>query len=214
MDIKYCIWDFNGTLLDDVETGIVSVNQMLRERDLPTLDSKEDYYKVFGFPVKEYYSRLGFDFEKEPYEVIAPIWVDLYLENVKRANLFPDAVDALEAIRRMGVPQVIISATEQNMLNRQLRELRIDGFFDEALGLDNIHAGSKLELARAWRNKHDGRAIYIGDTDHDAETAKLLGAECFLVARGHQSREYLEKYTDEKIFQSLSELLEHLNIKS
>ena len=214
MDIKYCIWDFNGTLLDDVETGIVSVNQMLRERDLPTLDSKEDYYKVFGFPVKEYYSRLGFDFEKEPYEVIAPIWVDLYLENVKMANLFPDAVDALEAIRRMGVPQVIISATEQNMLNRQLRELRIDGFFDEALGLDNIHAGSKLELARAWRNKHAGRAIYIGDTDHDAETAKLLGAECFLVARGHQSREYLEKHTDVKIFQNLSELLEHLNIKS
>ena len=214
MDIKYCIWDFNGTLLDDVETGIVSVNQMLRERDLPTLNSKEDYYRVFGFPVKEYYRRLGFDFEKEPYEVIAPIWVELYLEHVKKAKLFSDVTDALKAIRDIGVSQVIISATEQNMLNRQLCDLGIDEFFDEALGLDNIHAGSKLELAREWRKDHDGKAIYIGDTDHDAETAEMLGAECFLVARGHQSREYLEEHTDVKTFGNLNDLLEYLKIKS
>ncbi|MBO5883248.1 MAG: HAD hydrolase-like protein [Clostridia bacterium] len=213
MDIKYCIWDFNGTLLDDVEIGIISVNQLLQERDLPTLSCKEDYYKVFGFPIIDYYRRLGFDFEKEPYEKIAPLWVALYLENVKRAGLFSDVEETLKKIKRCGIRQIIISATEQNMLNEQLKSLGIDGFFDDALGLDNIHAGSKLDIAKEWRKKHCGKAIFIGDTDHDAETAKLLGAECYLVARGHQSREYLEEHTDAKIFDDLVSLIEYLKIK-
>ena len=212
MDVKYCIWDFNGTLLDDVDTGIESVNQMLKERGIPTLRGKEDYYKVFGFPIIDYYRRLGFDFEKEPYEEIAPIWVALYLENVKRAGLFSDVEQTLKKIKERGIRQIIISATEQEMLNGQLSSLGIDGFFDEALGLDNIHAGSKLEIAKEWRAKHEGKAIFIGDTDHDAETAKILGAECFLVARGHQSGEYLEEHTDAKIFDDLISLLEYLQI--
>jgi phosphoglycolate phosphatase len=132
----------------------------------------------------------------------------------EEASLFFDVADTLEAIRSAEVPQVIISATEQNMLDSQLRSLGIDGFFEAALGLDNIHAGSKLELAKSWRKDHEGKAIYIGDTDHDAETAKMIGAECFLIARGHQSREYLEEHTDVKIFSNLSELLEYLKIKS
>ena len=214
MEIKYCIWDFNGTLLDDVEAGIISVNKLLSERGLPILSSKNDYYKVFGFPIVEYYRRLGFDFNKEPYEEIAPLWVSLYLENVKKAEMFSDVEMTLNQFRQSGVCQVIISATEQEMLKGQLKDLHIDGFFDDVLGLDNIHAGSKLEIAKEWREKHDGRAIFIGDTDHDAEVAKMLGAECFLIARGHQSKEYLEEHTDAKIFDDLVSLVEYLQTKN
>ena len=86
----FYIWDFNGTILDDVEVGIRSVNHLLRERGLRTIESREAYRQIFGFPVEEYYRKLGFDFEKEPYEVIAPLWVEQYLKNVKDAPLFDD----------------------------------------------------------------------------------------------------------------------------
>ena len=75
------IWDFNGTILDDVDAGIVSVNKLLSDRGLPTIESKEEYRKVFRFPIIEYYRALGFDFEREPYEVLAPLWVSEYLKN-------------------------------------------------------------------------------------------------------------------------------------
>ena len=64
MRYTHIIWDFNGTLFDDVEAGINSVNDMLSERGLKTLEDKEDYRKVFKFPIIEYYKDLGFDFEK------------------------------------------------------------------------------------------------------------------------------------------------------
>ena len=192
MKYEHIIWDFNGTILDDVETGILSVNKLLRDRGLPEIESKEQYRELFRFPIKGYYERLGFDFSKEPYEVIAPIWVEQYLINVKNAEVFPDVKDALERLHGMGIKQTVLSATERNMLIYQLRELGIDGYFDEIMGLDNIHASSKLSLAMKWKEMYGNcSALMIGDTDHDLETAKAMGVDCVLLSRGHQSKKYL-----------------------
>lgn len=203
----YVIWDFNGTLLDDVETGIWAVNTLLEERGLATIESIEHYRRVFRFPIIEYYRGLGFDFERESYEEIAPKWVALYLDRVKSAKLYDDVVDSLKAIKEKGIIQTVLSATERGMLIRQLDDLGIRAYFDETLGLDNIHAGSKLSLAYDWRERHsDANVLLIGDTDHDVETANALGADCALVCRGHQSREHLLS-TGAKVYNSLEELL-------
>lgn len=204
----YVIWDFNGTLLDDVMTGIDAVNTLLAERGLATLDSVEAYRAVFRFPVIEYYKSIGFDFSKESYEELAPKWVDLYLENVKSAGLYPDVVETLEALRCEGVGLCVLSASELGMLEDLLKKHGIYGYFEEVMGLDNIHAGSKLALAHDWRARHVGaRALFIGDTDHDVDTAKALGADCALVCRGHQRREFLESF-GVPVFDSIKEVFE------
>lgn len=193
MKYTHILWDFNGTILDDVGAGIKSVNKLLFERGLPTLKSVEEYYSVFGFPIIEYYRRLGFDFEKEPYEVIAPLWVEQYLINVKDSDVFDDVISTAEVLRKMGARQVILSATELDMLKAQLFDLGLESTFDAVLGLDNIHAASKVKLAEKWREENPNAvALMIGDTVHDAEVAIAIGADCVLIARGHQSRDTLE----------------------
>ncbi|MBQ8331709.1 MAG: HAD family hydrolase [Clostridia bacterium] len=207
---QYCIWDFNGTILDDVETGIRSVNVLLAQRGLRTLAGKEEYRKVFCFPIRRYYERLGFDFDKESYETIAPLWVEQYLRYVKEAPLFEDVKETLDRFQQAGIRQVVLSATELDMLCGQLRFLGIDGYFDEVLGLDNIHAASKRSLATEWRERHpDATAIFLGDTDHDCDAADALGAPCLLVSRGHQSEAYL-RGMGVPVFTSLRELCRKL----
>ena len=181
------IWDFNGTILDDVDTGIRAVNMLLSERGLPSVGSKEAYREVFGFPIKSYYERLGFDFSVESYEELAPKWVALYLELVKEASLYDGVREALSLVRSCGVRQILLSATERTMLCAQLDELSLENEFDEVLGLGNIHAHSKVELAREWvRNAPKGRLLLVGDTVHDLDTARAIGADCLLVCCGHQ----------------------------
>ena len=201
----HLIWDFNGTILDDVEAGIASVNHLLAERGLRMLSGRKEYQGVFGFPIRDYYERIGFDFSKEPYEVVAPLWVEQYLIRVKQATLFEDVRATLARFAASGVRQIVLSATERDMLCGQLRELGIDGCFEEILGLDNIHAASKLALAKDWRARHpDARALFLGDTDHDVDTAKEMSADCVLIARGHQSAETLGKL-GVPIFSTLTE---------
>ena len=212
MKYTYCIWDFNGTIFDDVGASISAVNTLLAERGLKTLDSKDKYQEVFDFPIIDYYRRIGFDFDKEPYEVIAPLWVDLYLENSKKSGLFGDVISSLDFFEARGIKQSVLSASEKNMLTGQLRELGIYDRFEEIMGIDNIYAESKIALAKDWKHRHEGeRALFIGDTTHDYETAEVLGADCYLISAGHQP-EYKLRAAGEnvKIFPNLSTLVEYL----
>ena len=187
------IWDFNGTILDDVGIGIKTVNGLLKARGLKTLSGIDDYHKVFGFPIIEYYKRLGFDFEKESYESLAKEWVREYTALESTAPLRPFVKELLEKISSMGIYQVILSASEKNMLVRQVEALGIGKYFDEILGMENIYAYGKEEMAKRWMAKRGiEKALLIGDTEHDASVARALGADCILVCGGHQSKKTLE----------------------
>ena len=59
MKYKNVVWDWNGTLLNDVKVGVNTLNDMLGRRGLPLL-SVEDYKEKFGFPVIDFYDRVGF----------------------------------------------------------------------------------------------------------------------------------------------------------
>ncbi len=188
------MWDFNGTIFDDADAGISAVNKMLAERGLTKIPSKERYKQIFDFPIEEYYRSLGFDFEKEPYEVLAPIWVALYNQNAERAGLCDGVRETMEKVGSLGICQSVLSACELGMLNRYLKKLGVDSYLTEVMGLDNIHARSKLALAHDWRKRNpEARVLMIGDTTHDHETAVALRADCVLYSGGHQAREKLEK---------------------
>ena len=194
MKYTHLMWDFNGTIFDDAEAGIKSVNKMLCERGLAPIPSKERYQEIFDFPIEDYYRSLGFDFDKEPYEVLAPIWVDLYNMNAESAGVCEGVKETMEEVKALGIEQSVLSACEFGMLTRYLKKLGVDGYLTEVMGLDNIHARSKLALAHEWiKNNPGARVLMIGDTTHDFETAEALGADCVLYAGGHQSRAKLEK---------------------
>ena len=202
------IWDFNGTILDDVEAGILSVNKLLCDRGLPTISDKDYYRNIFTFPIIDYYRALGFDFDSEPYEVLAPLWVDEYLKNSKSAPLGEGFAEALEYFGKLGLSQHVLSATEYSMLKNQLLELRIADRFDSIYGLDNIHASSKIALAKRWREENPCAVpLFIGDTEHDFATAKIIGCDCALICNGHQSKEKLDKCEGAFVFNDLYELL-------
>ena len=56
------LWDWNGTLLDDVELCENALNRLLQRYGYPQRYDHEQYRAIFGFPVEDYYVRAGFDF--------------------------------------------------------------------------------------------------------------------------------------------------------
>ncbi len=189
------IWDFNGTILDDLSASLVSADRLLENHGLPKMKTVEKYHSMFGFPIIDYYQRIGFDFEKTEFSVLANEWVAIYLEEVKKAPARAGVRETVERLSSFGIKQTVLSMTESKMLYHQLSLIGLEKAFDEILGLSDIYASSKLKLAEDWRKKHpDERVLYIGDTLHDAESAKVIGAELLLLEGGHESRESLQKY--------------------
>ena len=194
-----------------MDAGIISVNKMLEERELPIIPSIEYYREIFDFPIIDYYRGLGFDFEKESYEdVLAPMWVELYNENAQNSGLVDGVRETIEKISKLGLGQTVISACEKGMLDRYLEKLGVYSYFDDVLGLDNIHAGSKTHIAKAWKEAHpEAKILFIGDTTHDAETAAVMGGDCVLFCGGHQSRAKLEA-TGHPVIEKMDELIAFL----
>lgn len=205
----HVIWDFNGTILDDLQVCVRSANRLLAAHGLPVIDSLDTYRQKFGFPIIDYYRRLGFDFASTPYAELAVEWVAYYLEEAPAARLYPDVHDALERVRRLGISQWILSATELGMLEGQVEALGIRSYFERLLGLGNIHAHSKTELGQLWRAEHPTASVLlIGDTNHDAAVASAIGADCILLCRGHQSKETLASCPALCVAETLDEIFE------
>ncbi len=205
------VFDFNGTLLDDVWIGIHTVNEMLRRRGLQTLDALDDYYRVFGFPIEDYYRRLGFDFEREPYDMLAHEWIEGYQQAEKTVGLRDGTTALLEFLHTSGVTLDILSATEEKMLLLQLTRLGILPYFRRVFGRDDIYAADKTALAAVCASSFSGGpTLYIGDTDHDVACARVMGADCLLIEGGHQPRTLLEK-TGMPVFHSLLDILGYLS---
>ena len=205
------IWDFNGTLLNDMQVCIDCMNVMLKERNLPALNL-ERYREIFTFPVRDYYMKLGFDFEQEPYDIPAHRFIDLYRESLHLAPLQQDAIEMLGYFSRRGYRQIILSAMEQVFLEETLEIKGIPGYFDHVAGIRDHFAEGKLEIARELINSAgitDGEVRIIGDTEHDYEVAHALNIPCILVAHGHQSYERLKKY-DCLLIRELKELKKYL----
>lgn len=209
MKYKTVLWDFNGTIVNDVDLGILAVNKMLKKRNLPTLDSVEQYRRVFRFPVKEYYRLIGFDFQKESFEELAVEWVENYTAGEHMLRLNEGFLDIWQYLKNTGVQQMILSSSESAMLKRQLSLLEIDGKFDRILGTDNIYAGGKIEMAKRCLGTEVSHAVLIGDTIHDADTAAAIGADCILFSGGHSAEETLLA-AGASIVSHLSELTHYL----
>lgn len=207
-NISGIIWDWNGTLLNDADLAVQTMNQMLERRGLQAL-SVDDYKSVFTFPVKDYYKKIGFDFQKEPFEVPAQEFIDCYNVRVTECKLQKNTVRVLEYFRSIDVRQYILSAMEQEVLENCLSNYQISGFFEYVLGLDNIYAASKIKNGHrliADLKLDASELVLIGDTVHDFEVATELGCQCVLIADGHQSKEVLQS-TGALVIDSISQLL-------
>ncbi len=207
MGKQIIIWDWNGTLLNDVQMCVNCMNELLERRNLARL-SLERYRNVFSFPVKDYYEKIGFDFSREDFEVPAKEFMDLYHRFLPETKLFPCAKEVLEHFKKRGFRQLILSAMEHNSLMTTLEEREILSYFDAVSGIDNIYAGGKTEMAHAFLDRlglDSKEMIFIGDTLHDMEVAQTLGIDYLLVAAGHQSKNVLLSKTA-RVVNRLSEI--------
>lgn len=212
--IKHIIWDWNGTLLNDVDICISTMNKILRRRNLPLL-YKEKYLDIFEFPVLHYYEKLGFDFHSDSFEQLSIEFIDDYHLALEQAELYIDVEESLARLQQKGFYQRVLSAMELNALEKVIKHLGIYNYFEQITGLYNHYATGKLQLAKELIHKSGIKAeetVFIGDTTHDFEVAEAIGSQCILIARGHHSEKRLLK-TSAKVEKSIkSAILHFLNL--
>ncbi len=208
MKYKHVIWDWNGTLLDDRWLCVEGINQGLLKRGLPII-SEKTYRKVFTFPVEKYYKKLGFNFEKEPFEIAGDEFVAYYGKYFSKAILHKDVRYVLNKFYSFNITQSVLSAGKHDFLLQWVTSHNLKKYFLKIIGINNQYAKGKTEQGLSLikdlpYDKED--VVLVGDTIHDSEVAKSMKINCFLIDHGHVSNERL-KSTGRKVFSNLKDII-------
>ena len=184
----YILWDWNGTLLDDTEAALATLNEMITVRGGQPI-GMEFYRDHFAFPVRPFYDKIGIVAHNEDeWNGIAHEYHEVYGRQPKKLN--PLAVTALEMAKEAGCRQSIVSALRQDLLEADMARNGVTKYFERICGSDNLDGASKLERARVLLRTlsetvpSDTHFVLIGDALHDKEVADALGIDCILCAQG------------------------------
>lgn len=207
---KSVIWDFNGTIMNDADLAASAVSELLRRRNLPEI-STAFHRQVFGFPVSEYYRKLGLDLVLEDQSQISDEYHEIYLSGVSSCSVNDGVKGILKWFHTRGITQYVLSAAEQNMLQTWVQMFEIENYFRAVYGLSDRLAKTKegrgLELIDRFGIEPE-TALFIGDTDHDVEVANSLGCRCVIIPQGHQDRSRIDGAGLQcEVFNSYSALL-------
>lgn len=211
---RHIIWDWNGTLLNDVALSVDVMDGMLRRRNLPPLDLAR-YHAVFDFPVRDYYQRLGLDASEESFRALSVEFIANYDSRRLTAPLHENCEALLAAVVARGMTQSILSAYRHETLCEIVEHFGLRRHFVRLNGLDNIYAHSKAELGLACLAElrlPAAQVLFVGDTLHDLEVANTMGVDCFLVSHGHHPESRLRARCPH-VFSTLQALATALGIE-
>lgn len=211
---KHIIWDWNGTLLNDVDFCRKIINRILVESNLPEL-SLNKYREIFTFPVQDYYEAAGLDFNRTSFEVLGKDFMVEYEQHKLSCSLFEGTKEILSAIHKKGIKQSVLSAYKEDNLKNILLSYGLYDYFDYVIGSDNIYANGKLHLGMKLMERleiNKSEILFVGDTLHDYEVASAMGVHSILIANGHQAQNKLSN-NGILVLDKLTDLSDYLNLK-
>jgi phosphoglycolate phosphatase len=207
--LRHVVFDWNGTLLDDVGLAAECTSRVLVARGHAPIDWAA-YRQHFCFPIRRFYEHLGVAFADDAdFERLMGAYLQLFDERALGCSLHAGAAELFEALTARGVGLSILSSTQAPTLRQAVSRFSLERYVSNVLGLESLDAAGKHDLARGLQARLDLPAEsvwYVGDTDHDMEIAALTGWRPFLVSFGHQASPTGPAATR---LERLGEILEH-----
>ena len=196
MKYEHIIWDWNGTLIDDTWLTVEIVNEILIERDLPTL-LHEEYRSLFDFPIAVFNGRVGLPTEGKQLKETSLHFITEYNRRRYECSLHRDTLNTLNTIANSGTRQSILSAYPQHDLSESIEHYGLSECFAELTGQTESHGESKIDSGRDLMQRLSlppHHVLLIGDTAHDYEVARAIRTDCILVSHGYHPPERLLHY--------------------
>ena len=181
------VWDWNGTLLDDLHLVLDAVMEGLRPHRSEAI-TLEEYQDLYTRPVKHFYDELlGRVIDESEWLAIDRRFHDAYRAGLASVALAHDAEEALSMAGDGGASQSLLSMYPHDELLPAVRARGIATTFDRIDGLRGAPGDRKARHLAAHLEAlatDPDTTVLIGDTPDDGAAAAAMGAECVLYDGG------------------------------
>jgi phosphoglycolate phosphatase-like HAD superfamily hydrolase/8-oxo-dGTP pyrophosphatase MutT (NUDIX family) len=180
------IFDWSGTLVDDLGPVIEATNFVLAKYGIGPMD-REEFRRRFRLPYREFYQEMlpGIPLE-ELEEHFRPAF------DGAEATVFvlPHAREKLDWCRRLGIRTFVLTSMDAIAFARQLEEFGLKGHFEATYSgvLDKRDVIHRILEAHGLAPEE---TAFVGDMTHDVETARHAGISSIAVLTGYNHPEVL-----------------------
>ncbi|MFF9848276.1 HAD family hydrolase [Streptomyces litmocidini] len=193
---KHLVWDWNGTLLDDIDAVIGATNAAFAELGLASI-TLERYRELYTVPVPKFYERLmGRLPTDEEWTVMDGAFHRHYWVRAESCGLTAGAAELLAARQAAGATQSLLSLAPHAHLVPLVRQhgiaerfVRVDGRPDASTDGKSGHMVRHVAALGVPAE----RVVVIGDAADDAVAAAHVGARAVLYTGGSHSRASLAR---------------------
>lgn len=190
----HLVWDWNGTLLDDLPVVIAATNAAFATIDGPAITADE-HRRQFRRPIADYYGEvLGRLIDADEFAALDRVFHEAYRLGLVDTRL---AADAEAAMRAWPGSQSLLSMWFHEELVPVVQRYGLTGLLARVDGLRAGTGGDRkvghLTAHLAALGVPGQRAVLIGDSVDDADAAAQVGAACVLYTGGFTDPERLRE---------------------
>ena len=199
--IRNIIFDWSGTLVDDLPAVLKASNFVLTQSGKSAM-SLEQFRAEFQLPFTKFYDSHTPGVPMEKLE-------DWFHAEFKRSQSsvveLPHAREFLEFCRAKKLRTFLLSTVHADHFKAQCRVTGFDAFLDKPY-TDVWDKREKIHEILAENNLKPVETIFIGDMQHDIETARHGGVHSCAVLTGYNTLSQLREAKPDLIVEHLSEL--------
>ena len=197
--IRNVLFDWSGTLVNDLPAVWRATNYTFTQSGYPEM-SLEEFRAEFSLPFDEFYERVTPGVPLEQLEE----WYKLsFADEQKTIELLPFAQEFFSFCKSKHLRTFLLSTIHPDHYREQSARIAFD--------FDHVYVrvmDKRVRIAQILKEQNllAEETMFIGDMQHDVETAHAGGIHSCAVLTGYNSREQLEAAEPELIVEHLGEL--------
>ncbi|CAN0656264.1 phosphoglycolate phosphatase [Nitratireductor aquimarinus] len=213
MSAPIIVFDLDGTLVDTAPDLLDSLNHCLATVDMEPVKS-EDINRIVGFGsrvmIERAFALRQRHLAEGQLDALQAIFLDHYTANVPgRSKPFPGAIEAIERFQAAGYTTAVCTNKLEGMSLSLLEALGVIGHFKAICGGDTFpmrkpDPGHLLRTI-AMAGADPERAVMVGDSRTDIDTAKAAGIPVIAVDFGYTDR-HVSAFEPSRVISGFDEL--------
>ena len=198
MKYRSLLFDWSGTLVDDLPPTLHATNEVLSRYGVPHM-GREEFRNRFRLPYPEFYEEV---LPGVPIEDLEDLFRISFQSSPQGVTVLPHAREMLTWCQERGIRCFVLSSMDQNLLKQQALDFGLHDHFEA------IYAGVIDKRHRVIDLLKDhcldpSETAFVGDMVHDIETARHGGVDSVAVATGYDPLERLTLTSPSYLFQDL-----------
>jgi len=203
MKYNSLLFDWSGTLVDDLPPTLHATNAVLAEHQVAAMD-REEFRNRFRLPYPEFYEEV---LPGVAIEDLEDTFRAAFSQSPTGVTVLSHAREMLEWCEKEGVRCFVLSSMDVGLFTEQVRDFGLQHYF-EAVYAGVIDKRERIGGILKSHGLEKDRTAFVGDMLHDVATARHGGIASVAVATGYDPRERLVKSEPTHLFEHLGDFRE------